>query len=66
MKCTNSFKYKLLKMTQEIENLDRGLTSKILIINDTVTRIIINYNLSTKKFPGPIGFTGVLYQKFKK
>lgn len=50
-------------MTQEIENLDRSLTSKISIINYTVTRII-NFKLSTKKLTGPFGFTGVLYQKF--
>lgn len=59
----NSLKYELLKTTQEIENLDRSLATKISIINYTVTRIT-NFKLSTKKLTGPVGFTGVLYQKF--
>ena len=43
---------------KEIENLDRPLTIKEI---ETVIK-----NLPTKKFPGPNGFTGGVYQIFKE
>ena len=52
-------KYNLPKLNQEeIENLIRSITS-------TEIEIVIN-NLPTNKSPGPDGFTGESYQKFKE
>ena len=51
-------KYKLPKLNQqEIENLNRPITSLEI---KTVTK-----NLPTNKSPGPEGFTGEFYQKFR-
>ena len=52
-------KYNLLKLNQEeIENLNRPITSMEI-------EIIIR-NLPTNKSPGPDGFTGEFYQKFRE
>ena len=52
-------KYNLQKLNQEeIENLNRPITSTEI---KTVTR-----NLPTNKSPGPDGFTGEFYQKFRE
>ena len=52
-------KYKFLKLNQEeIENLNRPITS-------TVIEIVIK-NLRTNKSPGPDGFTGEFYEKFRE
>ena len=52
-------KYNLPKLNQEeIENLNRPITSTEM---ETVIR-----NLPTNKSPGPDGFTGEFYQKFRK
>ena len=52
-------KYNLLKLNQEeIENLNRPFISMEI---ETVIK-----NLSTNKSPGPDGFTGEFYQKFRE
>ena len=52
-------KYNFPKLNQEeIENLNRPITSKEI---ETVIR-----NLSANKIPGPDGFTGEFYQKFRE
>ena len=52
-------KYNLLKLNQEeIENLSRPITS-------TGIKTVIK-NLPTNKSPGPDGFTGEFYQKFRE
>ena len=52
-------KYNLPKLNhQEIENLKRPITSTEI---ETVIR-----NLSANKIPGPDGFTGEFYQKFRE
>ena len=52
-------KYKFPKLNQEeIENLNRPITSTEI---KTITK-----NLPTNKSPGPDGFTGEFYQKFKE
>ena len=52
-------KYNLSKLNQEeTENLNRRITSLEI---ETVTR-----NLPTNKGPGPDGFTGEFYQKFRE
>ena len=52
-------KYNFPKLDQEeIENLNRPITS---------TEIkMVNKNLPTNKSPGPHGFTGKFYQKFRE
>ena len=52
-------KYKFPNLNQEeIENLTRHITSMVI---ETVIR-----NLPTNKSPGPNGFTGEFYQKFRE
>ena len=52
-------KYYLPKLNQEeIENLNRSVTSTEM---ETVIK-----NLPTNKSPGPDGFTGEFYQKFRE
>ena len=52
-------KYSLPKLNQEeIENLNRDITSTEI---ETITK-----NLPTNKCPGPDGFTGEFYQKFRE
>ena len=52
-------KYNLQKLNQEeIENLNRHITSTEI---ETVIK-----NLPTNKSPGPEGFTGEFYQKFRE
>ena len=52
-------KYNLLKLNQkEIENLNRPITSMEI---KTVIK-----NFPTNKSPGPDGFTGEFYQKFRE
>ena len=52
-------KYNLPKLNQEeIENLNRPMTS-------TKIEAVIK-NLATNKSPGPDGFTGEVYQKFRE
>ena len=52
-------KYNFPKLNQEeIENLNRPITS-------TEIKTVIR-NLPTNKSPGPDGFTGEFYQKFRK
>jgi len=52
-------KYNLPKLNQEeIENLNRPITS-------TEIKTVIK-NLPTNKSPGPDGFTGKFYQKFRE
>ena len=52
-------KYNLSKLNQEeIQNLNRPITSMEI---ETV-----NKNLPTTKSPGPDGFTGEFYQKFRE
>ena len=52
-------KYNFPKLDQEeIENLNRSITSTEI---ETVIK-----NLPTNKSPGPYGFTGEFYQKFKE
>ena len=52
-------KYNFPKLNkEEIENLNRPITSTEI---ETVTK-----NISTNKSPGPDGFTGEFYQKFKE
>ena len=52
-------KYNFSKLNQEeIENLNRPITSTEI---ETVIR-----NLPTNKSPGPDGFTGEFYQKFRE
>ena len=52
-------KYNLPKLNQEqIENLNRPNTSREI-------EIVIE-NLPTRKSPGPDGFTGEFYQKFRE
>ena len=51
--------YKFPKLNQEeTENLNRPITSTEI---ETVLK-----NLPTNKSPGPDGFTGELYQKFRE
>ena len=51
--------YKFPKLNQEeIENLNRPITS-------TVIKTVIK-NLRTNKSPGPDGFTGEFYEKFRE
>ena len=51
--------YKFPKLNQEeIENLNRPITS-------TVIKTVIK-NLQTNKSPGPDGFTGEFYEKFRE
>ena len=51
--------YNFPKLNQEeVENLNRSITSMEV---ETVVR-----NLPTNKSPGPDGFTGEFYQKFRK
>ena len=55
----DEFLENLPKLNQdEIENLNRPITSTEI---ETVTK-----NISTNKSPGPDGFTGEFYQKFKE
>ena len=52
-------KYNFPKLSQEeIENLNRPITSNEI---ETVIK-----NLPTNKSPGPAGFTGEVYQKFRE
>ena len=52
-------KYNLPKLNQEeTQNLNRPITSMEI---ETVIK-----HLSTNKSPGPIGFTGEFYQKFRE
>ena len=52
--------YNLPKLNQEeIENLNRPITS-------TEIETIIRNLLTNKKSPGPDGFTGEFYQKFRE
>ena len=52
-------KYNFPKLNQEeIENLNRSITSMEI---ETIIR-----NLPTNKSPGPDGFTGEFYQKFRE
>ena len=52
-------KYNFPKLNQEeIENLNRPITSAVI---ETVTR-----NLPANNSPGPYGFTGEFYQKFRE
>ena len=52
-------KYNLPKLNQkEIENLNRHITN-------TEIEIVIK-NIPTNKSPGPDGFTGEFYQKFRE
>ena len=52
-------KYNLPKLNQEeIENLNRPITS-------TEIKTVVK-NLPTNKSPGPDGFTGEFYQKFRE
>ena len=52
-------KYNLPKLNQEeIENLNRPITS-------TEIKTVVK-NLPTNKSPGPGGFTGEFYQKFRE
>ena len=50
--------HKLPKLTEEVENLTRPITSK------NIDSVISNF--WTKKSLGPHGFTGEFYQKFKE
>ena len=54
-------KYKFPKLNQEeIENLNRPITST------EIETVIRNFPTTTKKTPGPDGFTAEFYQKFRE
>ena len=54
-------KYNFPKLNQEeIENLNRPITST------EIETVIRNFPTTTKKNPGPDGFTAEFYQKFRE
>ena len=58
---TNKFleRQKLLKLTQEIENLNRPVTS-------VLRGLLVITKVPTKRSPGPRGLSGEFYQILKK